>query len=427
MTKVFLVDDEIAIRENLRNTFPWEEKGFQLVGEAPDGEMALPMIRDLNVDILLTDIRMPFMDGMKLCEEVQRTMPWVERIILSGYDDFDYARKAISLGVREYLLKPVTAKELEDALNRARQGMEDKRRERDRLAAMRARAVNENAFVREKLLESLFTEEGDPADDDAVLRQMRGLGVNLMAGCYAVLDISFAAEGEARAACRGALTWLAEMSGGTVLVCSGARGARALVLGDHSEDVEERAFSYASSAMHLPELQGEESLLIVIGETVTDFHDIRRSMRSARHLRHLQHAEQPVIRRILSQGGRGGAGDGAVARARIYLAEHFSDPNLMLQDAAAAVNLSQSHLSTIFAQETGMTFTQYLTGLRIGRARELLETTELRSFQIAEEVGYNDAHYFSYMFKRTVGKSPSEYRKASRDPEQATPGESVSP
>ena len=71
MMKVFLVDDEIAIRENLRNSFPWEEKGYQLVGEAPDGEMALPMLRDLNADILLTDIRMPFMDGMKLCEEVQ--------------------------------------------------------------------------------------------------------------------------------------------------------------------------------------------------------------------------------------------------------------------------------------------------------------------------------------------------------------------
>ena len=143
MMKVFLVDDEIAIRENLRNSFPWEEKGFQLVGEAPDGEMALPMIRDLDVDILLTDIRMPFMDGMKLCEEVQRTMPWVERIILSGYDDFEYARKAISLGVREYLLKPVTAKELGDVLDRARSqieedGTEKPRDERERLPAGQA-------------------------------------------------------------------------------------------------------------------------------------------------------------------------------------------------------------------------------------------------------------------------------------------------
>ena len=101
MTKVFLVDDEIAIRENLRNSFPWEEKGFQLVGEAPDGEMALPMIRDLDVDILLTDIRMPFMDGMKLCEEVQRTMPWMERIILSGYDN-DLYNEALSDWYTDY-------------------------------------------------------------------------------------------------------------------------------------------------------------------------------------------------------------------------------------------------------------------------------------------------------------------------------------
>ena len=99
MIKVFLVDDEIVIREGIRNTFPWEEYGYTLVGEAPDGEIALPMIRDANPDILITDIRMPFMDGMALCREVKRQMPWVSVIILSGYDDFAYAREAISLGV----------------------------------------------------------------------------------------------------------------------------------------------------------------------------------------------------------------------------------------------------------------------------------------------------------------------------------------
>ena len=137
MMKVFLVDDEIAIRENLRNSFPWEQEGFQLVGEAPDGEMALPMIRDLEADILLTDIRMPFMDGIRLCEEVQRTMPWVERIILSGYDDFSYAQKAMSLGVQHYLLKPVTAGELKEALHRVRSQIEEKRRDREHLSALR--------------------------------------------------------------------------------------------------------------------------------------------------------------------------------------------------------------------------------------------------------------------------------------------------
>jgi len=519
MMKVFLVDDEIAIRENLRNTFPWEEKGYQLVGEAPDGEMALPMLRDLNADILLTDIRMPFMDGMKLCEEVQRTMPWVERIILSGYDDFDYARKAISLGVREYLLKPVTAAELEEALGRVSRAIEEKRRDRERLTALRARLSSGNQFLRDKLLASLYSEEGDPEDDQALLRQMRELGVNLTARCYAVIDLSFSAEGEEKAACRSALLSLAEMSGGNIHVCGAPKGARALVLGDNPEDTEERAYSFAGSVMHLPELRGAERLLISIGETVTDFGEIRRSMRSARHTRHLQGPENaperkiigvneaaelktplsetelsplyerlqyaaeeevsmvlteytlkmdPALalgylrvaglmaaRRIILEGGgdpqrmlsetevdealhtegdagfrclekvlreaiafrnrnRPGYGDPVIGQARAYLNAHFSDPNLMLQDAAGAVHLSQSHFSTVFAQETGLTFTQYLAALRIGKARELLEATEMRTAQIAGEVGYNDPHYFSYLFKKTTGMTPGEYRRAHR-------------
>ena len=517
--KVFLVDDEIAIRENLRNSFPWEEKGYQLVGEAPDGEMALPMLRDLNAGILLTDIRMPFMDGMKLCEEVQRTMPWVERIILSGYDDFAYAQKAISLGVKEYLLKPVTAAELEAALDRVRRQIEDKRRDRENLTALRERLSSGNQFLRDKLLASLFTDEGDREDDEALLSQMRGLGVNLIAGCYAVIDIAFSAEGELRPACRNALISLAEMSGGGVYVCSAPKGARALVLGDNPEDTEERAYSFANSAIHLPEMQRAEGTLIAVGETVTDFHQIRQSMKNARHVRHLQTAEgirerkivsgneisaertpisetdlsplnerlqyaseeevEPILteytrsldpalalgylrvagllaaRRIIQEGegdprevlsdelveealhadgeegfrrlaellkraiafrnqNRAGYGDPTISRARAYLSQHYADPNLMLQDVAGEVHLSQSHFSTVFAQETGLTFTQYLTALRIGKARELLEATEMRSSQIAQEVGYNDAHYFSYLFKKTTGMTPSDYRRNSR-------------
>ena len=504
MMKVFLVDDEIAIRENLRNSFPWEEKGYQLVGEAPDGEMALPMLRDLNADILLTDIRMPFMDGMKLCEEVQKTMPWVERIILSGYDDFSYAQKAISLGVKEYLLKPVTASELEAALDRVSKQIEEKRRDRENLTALRERLSSGNQFLRDKLLASLFTDEGDSEDDEALLRQMRDLGVNLTAGCYAVIDIAFPAEGEKRMNCRNALVSLAEMSGGGVYVCSAPKGARALVLGDNPEDTEERAYSFANSAMHLPDLAREKRLLIAIGDTVTDFHEIRQSMKNARHARHLQGPEaneerkiigvnetagsrQPLsetelsplyerlqyateeevelgylrvagllaARRIIQEAegtpkevlsdelveetmhtegeegfrllsellkkaiafrnrNRAGYGDPTISRARAYLSEHYADPNLMLQDVAGEVHLSQSHFSTVFAQETGLTFTQYLTALRIGKAKELLEATEMRSSQIAQEVGYNDSHYFSYLFKKTTGMTPSDFRRENR-------------
>ena len=77
MYKAFVVDDEIVIREGIRNSFPWEQSGFQLAGEAPDGEIALSMLQDIKPDILITDIRMPFMDGLTLCRKIVNAMPWV--------------------------------------------------------------------------------------------------------------------------------------------------------------------------------------------------------------------------------------------------------------------------------------------------------------------------------------------------------------
>ena len=518
MMKVFLVDDEIAIRENLRNSFPWEENGFQLVGEAPDGEMALPMIRDLNPDILLTDIRMPFMDGMELCAQVKRILPWIGVVILSGYDDFSYARQAISLGVREYLLKPITAQELGEALTRVAGQIAEERRAQESMASLRRNVASGNPFLREKLLASLFTEEGDRFEDEQLMRQMRAMGVNLAAGCYVVIDIAFPLRDEARARARAALSALAEASGGSVYTCGMPHGARALVLGDNAQDAEERAYSFASSAAHLPQLENCENLMLSIGETVTDYFDIRRSMQTARHVRHaaagqgagrriigvgelddettllnslelsplyerLQYAPADELdailaeyadllgsgtegrelatgylriaaviaaRRIVADAGaepqevlddaliaealraeglealkalllaaiacrdRSGRGLGQtpVGRARAYLSRRYADPNLMLQDVAGEVGMSQSHFSTVFAQETGITFTQYLTALRIGKAKELLSATAMRSSEIAFEVGYNDAHYFSYLFKKQTGVTPSEYRKS---------------
>ncbi len=529
--KVFLVDDEIAIRENLRNSFPWEENGFQLLGEAPDGEMALPMIRDLNPDILLTDIRMPFMDGMELCAEVKRMMPWVGVVILSGYDDFSYAQKAIPLGVREYLLKPITAQELLSALKRVAGQIAEERRAQESMASLRRDVVSGNQFLREKLLESLFTEEGDRFEDEQLMRQMRAMGVNLAAGCYVVIDVAFSLKGEARARARAALSALAEATGGSVFTCGMAHGARALVLGDNEQDAEERAYSFASSAAHLPQLENCDDLRLSIGETVRDYYDIRRSMQSARHVRHtaagqgegrriigvgelndrttllnslelsplyerLQYAPAEELdavlaeyadllgsgeegrdlamgylriaaviaaRHIVSDAGADpqdvldealiaealraegldtvkalllaaircrdasgrGLGQTPVGRARAFLSRRYSDPNLMLQDVAGEVGMSQSHFSTVFAQETGITFTQYLTALRIGKAKELLSATRMRSSEIAFAVGYNDAHYFSYLFKKQTGVTPSEYRKSNKSEPESKDNETT--
>lgn len=116
MLKVFLVEDEFIIRNAIKKTINWNEEGFELVGEAGDGERAYPMILQSEPDILITDIRMPFMDGLELSRMVRKNLPNIKILILSGYDDFEYAKEAISIGVTEYLLKPVSGQKLLDAL-----------------------------------------------------------------------------------------------------------------------------------------------------------------------------------------------------------------------------------------------------------------------------------------------------------------------
>ena len=131
MIKVFLVEDEKIIRKSIKNNVKWEENGFEFAGEAPDGEMALPMIEKLHPDIVITDIKMPFMDGLELSDILKKKMPKIQIIILSGYGEFDYAKEAIKIGVTDYLTKPVTGEQLLEALNKVKQKLDKKKRQEE--------------------------------------------------------------------------------------------------------------------------------------------------------------------------------------------------------------------------------------------------------------------------------------------------------
>ena len=116
MYRILLVDDEALIREAVSENVKWEEYGYELAGSCENGREALEFIEKNPVDVVLTDICMPYMDGMELSEKLSEGYPSIKIIILSGYDDFDYAKKAIKYGVKEYLLKPITAEEMGEAL-----------------------------------------------------------------------------------------------------------------------------------------------------------------------------------------------------------------------------------------------------------------------------------------------------------------------
>ncbi len=408
--KVFLADDEIVVREGIRESFPWDETPYVLVGEAPDGEMALPIIRDTNPDIVITDIKMPFMDGIELCRTLRAQMPWIGIIVLSGYDEFEYARQCIQLGVREYLLKPINAVDLKEVLDKVSAQIEAERKSFEHAASLRARMENGGKFVKEKLVGSLFSDEAAEEDAVNVLEQLRQMGCPVPADNYAVIDAAFSpvATGQQVAAT------LAESSDGIVQVSPGRVGTRMLVTGGTAEETEERAYAFATSLVRELERLDCNEIRVGIGDIVDKPEMIINSFKAARHIRHLlvERTDEQAI--ILGVREMGEAADektpSVISDAKLYMSQNFNNPNLMLQDVAREVGMSNSRFSTVFSQQTGQTFTEYLIYLRLNKAKELLRTTDTKGSQIAREVGYNDSHYFSYIFKKNVGMTPSEYR-----------------
>ena len=157
MLKVFLVEDEAVIRDGLRDKIPWEQYGFRFVGEAADGEMALPMIRKTRPDVLITDIKMPFMDGLSLSKIVSEEFPKTKIVIISGYDDFEYARKAIEVGVDQYLLKPITRLTLKKTLLELKEKIEQDMVQNDYQAQFQSKMHVYEQFSRRRFMERLLS------------------------------------------------------------------------------------------------------------------------------------------------------------------------------------------------------------------------------------------------------------------------------
>ncbi|WP_236354892.1 response regulator [Konateibacter massiliensis] len=187
-----MVEDEIVVREGIKNNIDWEREGFEFVGEASDGELAYPMIRNLKPDILITDIKMPFMDGLELSKMVKKEYPSIKIIILSGYNEFEYAKQAIQIGVTDYLLKPISSVKLMEAIGKVRDMIAKEAEEKKLLELykkeMEEKVVHEkkNFFfeiIQNKLSLPQMIEKGDR------------LGIDLAAGAYSILLLKISVRG----------------------------------------------------------------------------------------------------------------------------------------------------------------------------------------------------------------------------------------
>lgn len=184
MLKVFLVEDEFVVREGIKKNINWEAHGYEFCGEASDGELAFPMIQKLKPDIVITDIRMPFMDGLELSRLIKKEMPWVEIIILTGYQEFEYAKEGIKLGVAQYLSKPISGEELLKEVGEVAVRIEEKRKELE-IKEKYKKEMEENFLKEQKeLFQYLVTGSKSVTE---LLELGEKLGMDLSAMWYSIV------------------------------------------------------------------------------------------------------------------------------------------------------------------------------------------------------------------------------------------------
>jgi two-component system response regulator YesN len=157
MYKLLLVDDEEEVRKGIVKKINWQEYGFEISGEAENGREALDLAEKLNPDLVLTDIKMPFMNGLELAEVLKKSCPTTKVIIITGFDDFDYARKAIGLNVIEYILKPVSSQDLITLLKKVKIQLDEEFSQKENINNLQNHYFNSLPILREKLLTSLIT------------------------------------------------------------------------------------------------------------------------------------------------------------------------------------------------------------------------------------------------------------------------------
>ena len=518
--RVLLVDDEEDIREGISRKMDWLGLGFSLVGEAANGQDALELAESLRPDVILTDIKMPFMDGLELCRILTDRLPAARFVVFSGFDAFEYAKQAIQMNVVEYILKPINADELSAVLRRLKDQLDRERAERRNVELLRSRYTENLPVLRELFYANLLDghiepgtereraarldidlqgeewavglayigsdrrdalstlsvqkllEESLTADrcrltlyndwvavivsltesftiydlirvlDRVCTLAASYLGLTLTVGvgapCKELSGMARSAA-EARTALeyrsmvgRGQVIYIGDLEpdGGQVLTFEEAdeRTLTAAVRLGSEQEVRDAAAALAGKIREANPSAGQYNLFLM--ELVT--HLMKMTRRSGvgveevfgtgfslpiqdsalPSLEELEDwcAERYLRLRTLIRRRQTDSAGQTVETAKEYIRQHYAESDLSVEKLCAYLHLSSTYFSTLFKRETGTSFTAYVTTVRMEAAAEAICGTEEKTYLIAQRCGYEDPNYFSYVFKRHFGVTPTKYR-----------------
>ena len=524
---VLLVDDEADVLQAMKKKIDWEALGFCLAGTAENGQEALEMAEQLHIDVVMTDIKMPYMDGLTLCKNLKQSYRNMKVIIYSGFDDFEFAREAVHLEAEEYLLKPISAGDMEAAFSKVRKKLDQEYDEyrnlnrlseyyrkslpamreqlvmgilEGRIAGERARAMMETYEI---CLDSPFYVvaalymDVNPREEQPQPAQLFTLSLKDMVQDYlmnrtrffstAFLDqvivIFMLDEREEIDQVLYHLDQICKMGfhvlKSSVTAAVGQICANTDALHTSYEEavnaMEYRSILGSGQVLYINDIEpcSEENILVTEHEFQNLVHAVKLGNRDETNVAIAQIMDsirkEPIspgqyqllfmellselmkigrayklhpnqifgdhagswqelyrmvtvdelegwlqevgtnLRHVLRHERRDSAAR-LTEQAKAYIEEHYKESDLSADSLCRCLNVSAAYFSTIFKREVGMSFVAYLTKIRLEHALELLRTTEDKTYIIASRVGYMEPNYFSYVFKKQYGISPSKYR-----------------
>lgn len=527
MLKIVIAEDEDVIRDGLISYIDWNSIGYEFVGEASNGREAVEVINRVNPDVLLTDIRMPFIDGLTLVEEMKKDHPDLYYIILSGHDEFEYARRALKAGVYEFILKPIHIPHLKEILAKVKLEYEKRQSEREELQKLKDIERGSKPQLRKKIFRDILidnvptnelsdtlallgeepeeryfvvgvaemqnlvmrTIESDylelieidrefgervdsfienyknsfifksgnceriicleATDSHALISIMKQISINVknkQDELFSIVlffgNIHKGLEGLKLSHMEGRASW-EKMNAKTwtnvlypennntepinfmdfdtsTLIAEIKTGTKAGI--DTELQLFENTLKINGTTSHmfvimvisdiffqiikLPE--GIEEFSKEILEKTTNYYQKIINQKDITGVFYYLKKVCYNINDIFAEVYSGKFGS-VLKRAIDYINANYHNEDLMLKDVAGYAFVSSSYLSIILKKEMGITFIEYLTKVRMEHAKKLLDETQMKQYEIAEACGYSNPTYFSSIFKRVYGVSPSGY------------------
>lgn len=404
MYRVMIVDDEKVFRDGLQQNIDWLGNGLEVVAEAQNGREALSMLDSARPDVILTDILMPEMDGLELAEHIRLTHPQIKVIMLTVMDGFSEMQRSLRAQVTDYVLKFNYKEETLPAVCKACQMLERERIILSETSNMHYAAVS---FLRECILGNLSSSETAKLlrTDHEELMDMR---------CTVLLaalpDLTLREETALYLALQWEVKELRMPETKSYIVSLGSRSClvlfqRRMEEGEmmrHGRTILRRMRrknpAYRALRVGVGGMKDDPALLMeAYGEA-----ELALSMTEL--------TDTDLLFQFNLQGDRSSY-QILMQRAAEYIDENYASSAFGLKDVSERFYLSPSYFSTVFKRAFGMGFNEYLTIVRLNHAKNLLESSALKTYEIAERVGYASPQYMSILFKRHFGCSPGEYRR----------------